>query len=205
MLSSATGQFNPRLDDQDTSILEAGFGIGQSNTDQVFGNRLLLDAALLDWLAAVSSVGETHTLVEISNFPEDELKRARDDARTAMGFLIDFYDATSPVFEKKAFGLHQAALHARKSTANTQALFVLVIAALRRYSNSIVDSETIADLGKKASECLKASEQVQKLQQAPEFQSALSARNLRRGFASHDSYWDLLRKIEAAKLGKESV
>jgi len=148
---------------------------------------------------------DPRTLSEICYFSEDELKSARDDARTAINLAVNFYDAASPVYGEKAFGLRQAALQTRKLSPNTEALFVLIFAALKRYSNFLLDSETIADLGKKAAALLKDFEVIQRLQQAPEFRDALSARNLCRGLRSQDSQWDLLSKIESAKLRQSSL
>jgi hypothetical protein len=196
------GGFNPNLDKEDTQIFDAGFDVSQANVDQVLGHRLMLSDALTDFFLTISSLVETHTLVEICNFREDELKCPRDNARAAMTVAVNFYDAASPIYGEKAFGLRQAAQQARKPSPNTEALFVLVFAALRRYSNFLLDSETIADLGKNAASLLKNSEGIQRLRQAPEFQEALSARSLRRGLRTQDSQWDLLRKIEAAKFNK---
>ncbi len=205
VLGSVMEGFNPNLDEEETQIIDAGFDVTQANADQVLGHRLMLSDALIDFFLTISSLTETRTLSEICNFSEDELKSARDDARSAINLAVNFYDAAAPIYGPKAFGLRQAALQARKSSPNTEALLVLVFAASRRYSNFLLDSETIADLGNKAAVFLKDSEKIQRLQQAPELQAALSARNLRRGLNSHDSLWDLLKEIEAARAVSDQV
>jgi hypothetical protein len=202
VLGGIMGGFNANLDSEDRKILDAGFDITQANMDQALGHRLMLGDGLIDFLSIISSLIETRTLSEICNLSEDELKGARNDARTAINLALNFYDAALPVYGEKAFGLREAARQASKSSPNTEALFVLVFAALKRYSSFLLDNETITDLGKKAAAILKDFEELRRLQQVPEFREALSVKNLRRGFRSRDSQWDLLRTIEAAKLNK---
>jgi len=197
------GNFNSNLDAQDAEILEKASDFSRSNSDQALGKKLNLISQLPEVLSLLSELSERYTLTEISTFPKEELEAARNDFRYPLAIGENFYEATSAIFGPEAFGLRLVAWLARNLSPDEKAIGILGIAALRRGSDFLLDSQKISGTSQTAEIVLAMSSALQKLQKMPEFSSVLSQENLRRGLSGVDENWTLQKQIEAAKIKKE--
>ncbi len=186
----------------DETQLVKAMDLGQSEKDSILGQRFHFTRALLPALRDISTAMRTGKLVDVIQYPEEEIKNARDDVRNALSIALALHEATEWIYGREAFGLRLGAWIAKKAAPGVKRALVLVWVKYRRASSIPYSSAEIASFLDQAEIIRNQSLQLRKLAKNDQrFASVLTIKKLRQACRDQNSLNKFIKELQAATKG----
>jgi hypothetical protein len=149
LLEVVTGEFeSERVSDEDKQIIRKIADILGIDKHAINGLKILFEPLLYEKLDLFSKILQMNSLATVLGYSESEFEGARDTLRPIMPAIQTFYAVMRQKFGPKAFGLRTAARLFDTANPDTNALYIMALAALRRNSNDVLSPENVAEIFK---------------------------------------------------------